>query len=456
MKAMKKLASVLLALVMVMSLTANVWGAEGDTYEIYQIFTGDYSEGILSNVKWGKNGTGTAGEAVAKDVLDALAAVKDASDAAQLDVITAYANLETEAFTTGTATTYENLPNGYYLVKNVDGSQEDEYGFYTLFVVKVVDNTLSFQPKGEAPMVDKEVDDNDANIGDTVTFTLTATMPSTFEGYETYKVIFHDTMSEGLTFGEITKVTVNGQVQETGFVLEPAVPVAGEEFTVTFADVLAMGAEAGCTVTVKYTATLNADAIIGTEGNPNEVYLEYSNNPNWDGTGDEPTGNTPKNEVKVYTWEIPVFKYTKDGETEKALAGAGFTLYDEGVEVKLTKVEDSNIYKVDPNGTVTQIVTDDSGMFEIEGLEQGTYVLKETLTPAGYNTCDNITVVIGEEGALTVGEEAVTTVKVLNQAGTVLPETGGMGTTILYIVGGVLVLAAVVLLVTKRRMKDSE
>lgn len=456
MKAMKKLASVLLALVMVMSLTANVWGAEGDTYEIYQIFTGDYSEGILSNVEWGKNGTGTAGEAVAKDVLDALVAVNGASDAAQLEVITGYANLESEPFTTGTATTYENLPNGYYLVKNVDGSQEDEYGFYTLFVVKVVDNTLSFQPKGEAPMVDKEVDDNDANIGDTVTFTLTATMPSTFEGYESYKVIFHDTMSEGLTFGQITEVTVNGVVKTEGFVLEPAAPVAGEEFTVTFADVLAMGAEAGCTVTVKYTAALNADAIIGIEGNPNEVYLEYSNNPNWDGEGTEPTGNTPKDEVKVYTWEIPVFKYTKDGETEKALAGAGFTLYDEGVEVKLTKVEDSNIYKVDPNGTVTQIVTDGSGMFEIEGLEQGTYVLKETLTPAGYNTCDDITVVIGEEGALTVGEEAVTTVKVLNQAGAVLPETGGMGTTILYIVGGVLVLAAVVLLVTKRRMKDAE
>ena len=98
------------------------------------------------------------------------------------------------------------------------------------------------------------------------------------------------------------------------------------------------------------------------------------------------------------------------------------------------------------------IVTDDSGMFEIEGLEQGTYVLKETTTPAGYNTCDDVTVVIGENGVLTVGETTVTTVEILNNAGSVLPETGGMGTTLFYVLGGILVLAAVVLLVTKKRM----
>ena len=119
----------------------------------------------------------------------------------------------------------------------------------------------------------------------------------------------------------------------------------------------------------------------------------------------------------------------------------------------LTKADgEGNIYKVDPNGSITEIVTDSTGKFEIEGLDQGSYVLKETTTPAGYNTVGDITVTIGADGTLTVNQTTVTEVKVLNQSGTLLPETGGIGTTIFYVLGGVMMAGAVVLMVTKRRM----
>lgn len=451
---MKKIASILLALVMALSLVATAFAAEGDTYEIYQIFTGDYSDGVLSNVKWGQNGKGYSAEAnadlsVAEAILTELTGLNSAekTDKEKLAVIEKHADLTTKPYKTGTATTYEGLPNGYYLVKNVDGSQDGENEFYTLFVVKVVDNKLEFSPKGSVPTVGKEVVDNDANIGDTVTFILTATMPSNIDEYDTYKVIFHDTLSSGLTYVSITSVVVNGKTLTAD---DYTADHESGELTVTIADVVKYDVTKDSTVVVTYTATLNSGAIIGSAGNPNTVYLEYSNNPNTGGEGD--TGYTPPEEVKVYTWKIPVFKYTG---TNTPLAGAGFTLYDEGVAVKLTKVGDSNVYKVDPNGTVTEITTGSGGRFEIEGLEQGTYVLKETNTPAGYNTCDDVTVVIGANGTLTQDGDATTEVSIQNNAGTVLPETGGVGTTIFYIVGGILVLAAVVLLVTKKRMQNN-
>lgn len=450
MKTTKRILAMVLAVIMVMSLATTAFAAEGDKYEIFQIFTGDLSGNVLSNVKWGKNGTGTEGEAVASTVLDELTAVNNGTDVEQLAVIEKYANLNTTPYTTGAAETY-TLPNGYYLVRNVAGSQEGEGQFYTLHVVKVVNGTLTIVPKGEAPEVEKEVDKTDINIGDTVTFTLTATMPSTFEGYETYKVVFHDTMYKGLTFNE-GSVVVNVE----GFTTTTGTDADGNTtITITNDNVLDDGVKAGATITVTYTATLNSDAIIGTEGNFNKVKLEYSNNPNTGMEGE--TGFTPEDEKKVYTWDMEVLKYA-DGDEAKVLEGVKFILLNAD-KTKIAKVADGKIVSWDTytegmDVAAYELTTDVNGKISIDGLASGTYYLHETQELPGYNKLTGdvtVTVDNNDDGTYTTY-----VAKVNNQSGATLPETGGMGTTMFYIFGAILMIGAAVLLITKRRMNMAE
>ena len=147
MKQIKKIVSIMLSLAMVFAMSATAFAAEDEkpvthTYEIYQIFTGDYANGVLSNIKWGENGTGTKGEKVAESVLEALEAVtNNTSDTAQLAVIQQYANLESNPIREGSETTYTGLTSGYYLVKDKDGSLTGTNVPYTLYVVQVVDDT---------------------------------------------------------------------------------------------------------------------------------------------------------------------------------------------------------------------------------------------------------------------------------------------------------------------------
>ena len=244
-------------------------------------------------------------------------------------------------------------------------------------------------------------------------------------------------------------VTVAGVDKTTAFTITEN----NGNLTIACEDVISQGATVESEIVVTYNVILDTDAVIGTEGNSNKVYLEYSNDPNWNGTGTEPTGKTPEQEVKVYTWGIPVFKYTG---TDTALAGAGFTLYKGETAISVVGVG-NNIYKVCTltnceHTHITQIVTDDTGKFQIEGLEKGTYILKETKVPAGYNKCEDVTVVIGENGVLSADGSATTEVKIQNKSGSTLPETGGIGTTLFYVIGSILTLVAVVLLVTKKRM----
>lgn len=474
MKNMRKFFALFLAVMMVMSLATTAFAENGDaaatpatytltlngaqaghTYTAYQIFAGDLSGDTLSNIVWGSGVTEAGQTALGKaaDKAETLTST-EAAEAFAAEVAVYLTNGTESSAVSNSSCTISGLEAGYYLIATT--AVTDQNGVYTYYIMKVVKDTDA-TIKADVPEIDKTVNDSDANIGDTVTFTLTATMPSNLQGYETYKVIFHDTLSAGLDFTEGSVKVMIGEKDVTS-----SFTVAEENGTLTIScnNVLdqAVGVTTSSQIVVTYNAVVDSDAIIGTDGNPNKVYLEYSNDPNWNGEGDEPTGDTPEKEVFVYTWEIPVFKYTKgEGDTKTPLAGAGFTLYDGETVVKLTKAEgEDNIYKVDPAGTVDEILTDDTGKFEIEGLEQGTYVLKETTTPAGYNTCDDVTVVIGENGVLTVGEATVTTVEILNQSGATLPETGGMGTTLFYIVGAAMVLAAVVLLVTKKRMASAE
>ena len=469
---MKKFLALLLALVMVMGLATTAFAAEptytltlenaqpGHTYTAFQIFAGDLSEdGVLSNIVWGKN-VNEAGQAHFGNAAEKAASLTTTADAeafaAQID-----AYLQTppagsvkiaDNATTGKIT---GLEAGYYLVKTTATTTTN--GVHTYYIMKVVKDTTA-TIKADAPELEKTVNDADVNIGDEVTYTLTATMTSNIQGYEEYKVVFHDTLSEGLDFvaGSVTvkigqkDVTSSFTVAENNRVL-----------TITCEDVLAsaVGATAGTQIVVTYKATVNEDANIGETGNSNKAHLEYSNNPYDDGTG-----KTPDKEIEVYTWQIPMYKYTMNNNTKQALAGAGFTLYKDAEctqHVYLAATEDTSVYTVctqtgcTDHQHKTEVFTDNTGYLDFNGLESGTYYLKETTTPAGYNTCDVITVVIDAQGNLTQDSNATQLVEVLNQAGSTLPETGGMGTTMFYIFGGTMMMAAVVLLVTKKRMADA-
>ena len=568
MKRIKKLASLLLAMVMVLAMGTTVFANEntdlpegvdstqetGDTqgetqtpatvthtYEIYQIFTGDYADGVLSNIKWGENGTGTKGEKVADSVLEALEAVTDnTSDTAQLAVIQQYANLESTPIRTGSENTYTGLTPGYYLVKDQDGSLTGTNVPYTLYVVQVVDNTLTFTPKGDVPTTDKKivegndkVDTNEASIGDEVNYEITGAMPSNIADYKTYYYKFTDTLSKGLTYKENSiKVTVNG-VDVTKYFYKGVGTyneTTGTEIEVSILDVKALslltdpavGAITKDTeVVLTYTATLNENAIIAGEGNPNDVKLTYSNDPNNSGDGSttppenpdkptptHPTGETPEIEVVTYTTELTILK---TDEKNKFLPGVEFTLTGNGVNVVLvteetfTEAADGEYWKL-KDGTYTTTaptVADDEtdntadydsttikytkttsvvakgngktetnvvgtvqadGTVTFKGLGAGEYTITETKTLPGYNTIDPITFTLTFDASktpmfasnndkVTVGTDNMLDTSIVNQSGSLLPSTGGIGTTIFYVIGGILVVAAGVLLVTKKRMK---
>ena len=532
MKHAKKFASLLLALVMAFALALPAFAAD-HTYEVYQIFTGDYSEGILSNVKWGQNGTGTKGEAVADGILTELEGIAEStSDTAKLAVITKYAKLTSTPLKTGSATRYEGLADGYYLVKDKDGTQNNvENGFYTLYVVQVVNGTLEFNPKGDVPESEKKiveetgnVDVNEASIGDTVNYEITGTLPTNFDDYKTYYYVFTDTLSKGLTYNADVTVTVGG-VNVTKYFYVNATTyseTAGTTITIGMQDIKALNLLDGVTVNkdskivVTYSATLNENAVIAGTGNPNDVVLDYSNDPNNSGTGTTtpppehpdkptptyPTGETPKDTVVTYTTELTILK---TDEESNILTGAEFTLTGNGVNVVLVttekftvdtnggywKLKDGTYTKTAPNGddtayestttkysktvelvakgngktetTVVGKVDSETGTVTFTGLGAGTYIITETVTPAGYNTIapieftltfspDTKTFVSSIPTVVIVGEDNTLDTTIVNKAGSTLPETGGIGTTIFYVVGSVLVLAAVVLLVTKKRM----
>ena len=482
MKHMKKLVSVLLTLVMALALTVPAFAVNVDnktthTYDAYQIFAATSQNedgGALGNITWGSGinhetflsalqadarcvvgGTNIfTGCTSAMAVAEALSANTGAAAAFADIAVEHLTDTKTSVGSSGSV----DLALGYWLL--VDTSTPGTGDAKNAALLQVINNgNLTIEKKYDAPTVEKTVNDNDANIGDTVTFTLTATMPSRLDGYKTYKVVFHDTLSDGLAYAGNLKVTVAGVDKTTDFTVNQS----GNTLTVSCSDVLALGAAASSKIVVTYDAVLDDDAVIGTEGNPNKVYLEYSNDPNWNGTDPESTGNTPEKEVKVFTWKIPAAKVDSQGN---ALTGAKFELYKSDETTKINVVGSAGVYIVctqsgcDDHQHVTEMdMTDTGGKLTVSGLEKGTYYLKETLAPVGYNLLtEMVKVTIGENGVITVGDsaEAKTEVSVINQAGTVLPETGGIGTTIFYVLGSILVLGAGILLVTKKRMSSEK
>ena len=509
MKHIKKLASLLLVLVMVFALATTAFAeettysitinnsAKDHTYEAYQIFTGDLSGTTLSNIVWG-SGVSEAGQTTLGDAAAKAETLKTEADAkAFAKAVAPY--LTTAAGSANTVTdgkyVISGLAAGYYLVKDQDGSLTGDNDSYTEYIIQVVGNVTA-TPKSDVTEVQKKVkdindstdttktdwqDSADYDIGDSIPFQLKATLANNVSSYTTYKVVFHDTLSKGLTYNNDAKVYIDG-TETNGFAVTATVNADGTTLTVSCDDVKALNAVNSSAITVEYTAKLNENAVLGSAGNTNEVYLEYSNNPNKSEKGNNETGETPKDVVIVFTYKTIINKVDSEN---KPLTGAAFKLE------KLIKGKDG---AADTWTTVKEFTVDETTTsFTFSGLDDGQYKLTETKTPVGYNTIDPIYFVIeathdetadaptlktlnayltdangnkqtemkdGESVNIDLGTVDLTagsiTTTVVNKSGSKLPSTGGIGTTIFYVLGGVLVLAAVVLLVTNKRMSGAE
>lgn len=477
MKNMRKLFAMVLAIIMVMSLATTAFATmdgeltggsitindavSGQTYKAYQILylesynaaAGTYA--YKANSAWAK----WLAEQTAYVSIDGqgyVTWVKDAdpaafAKAAQIEAAKMTADAEIKA--SSATVKFENLKLGYYLVDTTLGS---------LCSLNTTKPDAVIEEKNEAPTVTKEVEEdstgawgatNDADINQVVNFKATITVQKGAENY-----ILHDTMSEGLTYTGVTSVKIGTADVDADNYEVTAPGKCGCTFEVAFDNDYIATLAAGTEIVVSYSATLNENAIVGLPGNPNKVKLQYGdkNNPSY----------TPDKITTTYTWDMKVIKYAENDGAEVMLANATFKLSTDntGVNViKFHKLTTANEYEVCANTActkehVTEITTDATGTFHIEGLDAGTYYLTETAAPAGYNKLAGpVEVVI--TGATVEGESLTyTTVekKILNQAGAELPTTGGMGTTLFYAIGGIMVLAAVVLLVTKKRMASAE
>ena len=470
------------------------------TYKVYQIFTGTPSDGKLTDIKYGSSYAGkTAGNPVPKTELDAIGTT---SDSVRTWIATTFENGAENvgnevAILNATTTSYDAVP-GYYLVLDTAyTATATTADAYSAFMIQVVDEATKFTPKKEVPSVDKEVKDEaddaeagsadgwgetaDHEIGETFQFKLTATIPAdaNLKAYKTYAVQFNDTMSAGVTFEKINTVKVNGTaIDASAYTSTATAGQAGGSWTLSIADIKKIsGVQLGVapvTIEVEYDAHLNTAAAVntasGTTTNKNTVTLTYSNNPDATGTGD--TDTTPPDDVWVFTYGN---NGTKEDANGNKLAGAGFELYagsttgtdkPSGTAISLYKVG-NDYYKYDSTKTdyptggevVTEMVTTTDGVFNIKGLDVGTYTLYEKTVPTGYVQSTNTVFKIGAThaetsgaGNVTLTDDSSTSETIVNRTGATLPSTGGIGTTIFYILGAILVLGAGIVLVTRRRM----
>ena len=398
----------------------------------------------------------------------------------------ATATVSKNAATDGKYTaTFTGLDYGYYVVAVPGATLADAKGQYAA-LVRVHSTTVGVDIKGDLPTVDKKVQVNgtgqnatDAKIGDTLTFTLTSTIPD-MSAYDTYTFNFKDTLSQGLTFGQVTSVTVEGvtdplTVNTDYTVTTPT--VSDNTLTVAMKDFKAkQQANAGKKITVTYTATLNEKAVVGGHGNVNSATIQYSNKP-----GIEGTGESEPSKVRVFTYGFTVDKYTGDkyDDTATRLAGAEFTLAPKNgdamsfVQVTAGSATENAVYRVakdDETGTTTTITTPANGKVVFQGLKNGEYTLTETKAPAGYNklasalgvkvdglndgtdtTDATVHITYNNDNGSKYDQTASNgVIPVQNKSGVILPGTGGMG-TIAFTVIGVLVIALGVAWTLKRK-----
>lgn len=398
----------------------------------------------------------------------------------------ATAEVSKNAATDGKYTaTFTGLDYGYYVVAVPGATLANASGQYAT-LVSVGSANVNASIKGDLPTVDKKVqvdgtgkDATDAKIGDTLTFTLTSTIPD-MSAYNTYTFNFKDTLSKGLTFGQVNSVKVGDTTltKDTDYTVSTSKDSQNNTLlTVAMKDFKTkQQANAGKKITVTYTATLNEKAVVGGAGNVNSATIQYSNNPSTDGTGEsEPS------KVRVFTYGFTVDKYTGDKYADGAtrLAGAKFTLAPKNgdpmsfVQVNAGSATANAVYRVakaGETGTTTIITTPQSGKVDFQGLKNGEYTLTETEAPAGYNklasaigvkvdgqnngtdtTDATVTITYNNDNGNDYNQTASNgVIPVRNKSGVVLPGTGGMG-TIAFTVIGVLVIALGVAWTLKRK-----
>lgn len=517
---MKKLVSrfmaVLMAMTMILSMSMTAFAADapkgtltvnntvaGKTLDLYQIFTATkdcdnvaytlnsayegffktkvangsslsdeaLSEAAYNYVKDQVGPDGSNGAAFAKEILGWI-----------LENATTVAGTHKTATTTASTTVINNLDYGYYVVYPLGATDTstapgNEIVKSVASLVSVTGNDATVNMKSNYPTVVKKVNDNknadDVNIGDTVTYTLTSKVPD-MTGYDSYVFNFKDTLSAGLTFKEITSVTVGettitkvdaGQEANDTYTLTQD----GQNITITMNNFLASNAnKAGQEIKVTYTATLNKNAVTGFDANKNSATIEYSNKP---GTTDK--GESEPSIVDVHTFNSTIFKYYLKGETQTGLANAEFELYKAngevaGEKVNIKKVTDGEYRVATPEEATAEgfksdvIVSGNNGKVLVKGLEAGTYYLKETKAPEGYNKLlSDIKVEIKANydpktgkltsysvdytynGTTTTGTEIKDTitspeVAVENKTGAQLPSTGARTALLLTLAGVVL------------------
>lgn len=530
-KVIKKLLAALLAVAMVcaMAIPAFAENSEGDvdshhTYSAFQIFKGDVEgnnikDFKISNVDWGSNiaddaaafldqlkSADTIGPLFTKanSAQDVLAVISQWNDSDANSIAFArfvchylYSNDANPTYVVRAGSNALTIPEakaGYYLfVDTTDFSKDDSYHSYNSFLLMVTKGNwnVPITPKAEKPTVEKKVYDNpdgtstggfgssaDHAINEKFQFQLTATLPDStnraYDYYDKYSVIFHDTLSEGITYDGPYSVVIesNGIPYDitndsSKYKVDDSRLESDHYFVVGIPDVKTCVPDLnkGATITVTYTAHLNEKAYVNTVGggtdNKNSVYLEYSNNPRISTSLD----HTPESEVRVYTYQLNNTKYRDDDTPGNELAGAGFRLYSgkdctKEQEIKLKKnITDGTYSPYFGTDAGDEMISGQDGQFNVKGLDAGTYYLKETKTPDGYSACKVIPVTIKADHSRNdqvnlEGSNLTNDIVNIKAGGITLPSTGGIGTTLFYVVGGGLMVAAIVLLVTKKRMEN--
>ena len=535
-KVIKKLLAALLAVAMLcaMAIPAFAENSEGDvdshhTYSAFQIFKGDVEgnnikDFKISNVDWGSNiaddaaafldqlkSADTIGPLFTKanSAQDVLAVISQWNDSDANSIAFArfvchylYSNDANPTYVVRAGSNALTIPEakaGYYLfVDTTDFSKDDSYHSYNSFLLMVTKGNwnVPITPKAEKPTVEKKVYDNpdgtstggfgssaDHAINEKFQFQLTATLPDStnraYDYYDKYSVIFHDTLSDGITYDkddELDSVVIksNGNTynitDSSKYTIDTTDLESQNSFVVNI-DVKACAKDAGfdlndgATITVTYTAHLNDKAYVNTAGgstsNINKVYLTYSNNPK----DESSIGKTPESTpVYVYTYQL---NNTKHQDTEKgpALEGACFRLYSDEACTDQSEVQlyqkDGFYYPIkDVLGKeAVEMKSAANGTFNVKGLDAGTYYLKEITPPDGYSACKVIPVTIKADHSRNdqvnlEGSNLTNDIVNIKAGGITLPSTGGIGTTLFYVVGGGLMVAAIVLLVTKKRMEN--